>query len=83
MSLAPFAQVIEYLSGISETVEIDDPDHFGEVDVVAFQQLINATIQVIEVFEEEDVFHGTLQNANAAEISLFPKQKRPHFTVTV
>ena len=60
MSLAPFAQVIEYLSGISETVEIDDPDHFGEVDVVAFQQLINATIQVIEVFEEEDVFHGTL-----------------------
>ena len=60
MGLAPFAQVIEYLSGISETVEIDDPDHFGEVDVVAFQQLINATIQVIEVFEEEDVFHGTL-----------------------
>ena len=60
MSLAPFAQVIEYLSGISETVEIDDPDHFGEVDVIAFQQLINATIQVIEVFEEEDVFHGTL-----------------------
>ena len=60
MSLTPFAQVIEYLSGISETVEIDDPDHFGEVDVVAFQQLINATIQVIEVFEEEDVFHGTL-----------------------
>ena len=37
MSLAPFAQVIEYLSGISETVEIDDPDHFGEVDVIAFQ----------------------------------------------
>ena len=60
MSLAPFAQVIEYLSGISETIEIDDPDHFGEVDVVAFQQLINATIQVIEIFEEEDVFHGTL-----------------------
>lgn len=60
MSLAPFAQVIEYLSGISETVEIDDPDHFGEVDVIAFQQLINATIQVIEVFEEENIFQGTL-----------------------
>ena len=60
MCVSPFAQVIEYLSGISETVEIDDPDHLGEVDVVAFQQLINATIQVIEVFEEEDIFHGTL-----------------------
>ena len=60
MSLAPFTEVVEYLNELSANVEIDDPDHFGEVDVVAFQQLINATIQVIEIFEEEDVFHGTL-----------------------
>ena len=60
MSLAPFAQVVEYLNGISETIESDHPDHFGEVDEYAYRELINATIQVIEVLEEENIFHGTL-----------------------
>ena len=53
MSLAPFTEVAEYLNDISANVEIDDPDHFGEVDLVAFQELLKTTVQVIEVFEEE------------------------------
>ena len=60
MSLAPFTEVAEYLNVISANVEIDDPDHFGEVDLVAFQELLKTTVQVIEVFEEENIFHGTL-----------------------
>ncbi len=60
MSLAPFTEVAEYLNDISANVEIDDPDHFGEVDLVAFQELLKTTVQVIEVFEEENIFHGTL-----------------------
>ena len=60
ISLAPFAQVVKYLSGISETIESDNPDHFGEVDEYAFRELINTTIQVIEGLEEENIFHGTL-----------------------
>lgn len=60
MSLAPFAQVVKYLSGISATIESDNPDHFGEVDEYAFRELINTTIQVIEGLEEENIFHGTL-----------------------
>ena len=60
MSLAPFTEVVEYLNELSANVEIDDPEHFGEVDLVAFQELLNTTVQVIEVFEEEDIFHGTL-----------------------
>ena len=58
MSLAPFTEVAEYLNDISANVEIDD--HFGEVDLVAFQELLKTTVQVIEVFEEENIFHGTL-----------------------
>ena len=60
MSLAPFTEVLEYLNELSANVEIDDPEHFGEVDLVAFQKLLNTTVQVIEVFEEENIFHGTL-----------------------
>lgn len=60
MSLAPFTEVVEYLNELSANVEIDDPEHFGEVDLVAFQELLKTTVQVIEVFEEEDIFHGTL-----------------------
>lgn len=60
MSLVPFTEVVEYLNELSANVEIDNPEHFGEVDLVAFQELLNTTVRVIEVFEEEDIFHGTL-----------------------
>ena len=56
MSLAPFTEVVEYLNELSANVEIDDPEHFGEVDLVAFQELLNTTVQVIEVLKRKKFF---------------------------
>ena len=60
MSLSPFAEIAKTLDELSEAVEFDDPDLFGMVDVRKFQELIRTVLQVIDKFEEDEIFQGTL-----------------------
>lgn len=60
LNFRPYAEFLEAFAHLSEEIEIDDPDHFGEVDMGKFMQLLQLTEELIYELEEANPVSGTL-----------------------
>lgn len=60
LNFGPYAELLEIVEQLSAEVENDDPDHFGEVDMEKFLQMLQLTEDLVIELEETNPVTGTL-----------------------
>lgn len=60
LNFGAYPEWLEMIDQLSAEVENDDPDHFGEVDMEKFLQLLHLTEDLVLVLEKSNLVTGTL-----------------------
>lgn len=60
LSFEPYAMVVDAIRNMAANIMRQDEDHYGEIDMVKYQLMVDTTIDLVITLEGENPIQGTL-----------------------